>query len=205
MIVKPARVAARFVDCITVLTGASAFALKAAGIDGVFRYLGSLSVEERDAILGAGLELGLVTYSRAPGWVPTPGMGQADGELDLKHLAAAGIPEGPTLCTDLEGCAGTAEQAEDWVNHRSDVQQGAGMIPGLYVGSFQPLGATALYTLPLIRAYWRSCSEGVPEPGIGWCIIQLNPPNQIVAGIQVDYNIVQADHKGRVPMVLAAS
>jgi hypothetical protein len=208
MIVKPASVGARFADMVTALTPTTAMALKAAGIDGVYRYLGSLATPERDAILGAGLQLGVVTYSRDPNWVPTPGMGTTDGQGDLAHLQAAGIPDGVTPYIDLEGCAGTAEQATQWLEERCDVLENFSASLGLYVGSFQPLGATQLYALPRITSYWRSLSQGVPEPWCGWGVVQLRNVNGapvVIAGVEVDLDVVQADYKGRFPMVLSAA
>jgi hypothetical protein len=203
VIVRAAAVGSRFVDCVTPITPASAKALKAAGIDGVMRYLGGFGVPERDAILNAGLELGCVTYSRAPGWTPTPGMGTTDGQAALARLNSAGMPRGMTVWLDLEGCQGTAAEAIAWVTEWSSQIVPAGYIAGLYVGSFQPLNAVQLYSLP-VTAYWRSLSEGCPEPACGWQMIQCWPTTT-VCGIGVDYDFTMADHKNRFPMILAST
>lgn len=205
MQVRPATFPSIGVDCVTALDAVRCAALRSAGVGFAVRYLGSLTVDEVGTILEAGLALMPVTYSRAPGWVPTHGMGTADGMQDLAHMQAAGLDAARdcTVWIDLEGCAGSAGDAAAWVTERSAVLHVAGYDVGLYVGAYQPLDGAQLYALPGVTKYWRSLSSGVPEPECGWCLIQLFPTTTI-GGTSVDVDVVQHDHKGRVPMVVSA-
>ncbi len=203
MFVRPASFPSLGIDCVTILDAVRCATLRQAGISFVVRYLGAISQAERDNILAAGLALSVVTYSRAEGWLPTSGMGTADGETDLAHLAAAGIPVGATVWIDLEGCGGAASAAMEWVNERAAVLAEGGYDVGLYVGSFQPLSAEQLYAIPTVDRYWRSLSSGVPEPACGWSMIQLWPTTTI-GGTEVDVDVVQQDHKGRLPLIISA-
>ena len=201
MQLKPATFPSLGVDCITALDSVRCAALKAAGIGFAVRYLGSLGALETNAILNSGLGLMTVGYSRAPGWVPTAGMGAADGMQDVQHYHNAGLMVGSTVWIDLEGCAGTVDQATGWIEERATVLHSAGMDVGLYVGAYQPLGATQLYALPSIDRYWRSLSSGVPEPACGWSMVQLYK-TVVIGGTEVDVDVVQYDHKYRLPMMV---
>jgi hypothetical protein len=203
LVAVPARPGMQGVDCVTVLTPAHCVALKAAGIEFAGRYVGHVSPAERDAILGAGLQLTLVAgYSRAPGWTPTRDEGQADGASAVQHALALGIPQGCTLWLDLETWLGGDPIA--WVDMAAEVIQQAGYEAGLYVGyDDAPISPLALWQLAVTR-YWKSCSR-VPVPANrGWCMVQT-APNSMLAGVQVDRNDVLADMLGDVPTFAAAA
>lgn len=201
MIVKPASFPMLGFDCVTQMTPALARGLYDNGMRFAVRYLGSLTVAERDDILGAGLALSCVTYSRAPGWMPTPGMGTADGARDVSNLHAAGIPQGATAWIDLEGVdpSATVDDVATWVTERGACLRAAGYDVGLYVGYQQPLNGAQLYALPNVDRYWRSLSQGVPEPSCGWSMLQLYKTT-LIAGVQVDVDVVEYDHRDRLPL-----
>jgi hypothetical protein len=202
MKVVPAIFPGLWVDSVQALTKETAAGLKADSIAGSIRYLGSLTQTERDIILTAGLGLDVVTYSRSPGWAPSPGLGQSDGVTDLHHLSDAGIPTGVTVWIDLEGCHGDEKGAADWVDERSGVLANAGYEVGVYVGYDQPLDGGLLYALPQVTRYWKSLSK-VPEPTCGWSLIQLYK-SVTIAGVWVDVDVIQYDYQSRVPTVLVA-
>jgi hypothetical protein len=194
---------ARGVDCVTILTPASAARLKADGHDFAVRYLGSVSTTERDAILGAGLALLFVGYSRKPGWSPSANLGAQDGATAVAHAKALGLPTGLSLFCDLETPNPTSASADiiAYVNAWSTVVQGAGYIAGLYVGFGCGLTSQELYDLK-VTGYWHSCSY-VPDVAVrGYQMIQDTKANQIVDGVQVDTDVIKTDALGSVPMWL---
>jgi len=190
-------------DTITTLDKVRCDGLRSAGIGFVFRYLGALTAGERDIILTSGLGLGLVTYSDAPGWVPTAEKGAAYAVTDRQHLVAVGAPTGATVMVDLEGVASSAspDDVAAFVNARSKPLGDAGFVPGLYVGYGGGLTAEQLYALPYTRHYWRSLSR-VPEPSCGWVLMQASPGDIVVAGTEIDVDYPQRDFEGRAPMLV---
>jgi hypothetical protein len=190
-------------DCVTVMDQTRASALKAAGMAFAIRYLGSVTATELNIILNAGLLFMPVTFSRAPGWVPTVGMGTADGQTDVQHLTSASIPKGCTVWIDLEGTAGGPQAVADWVNERATVIQSAGYDVGLYVGSGDALNSQQLYSLAQIDRYWKSLSD-VPTPaGCGFCMMQLYKTITL-AGTEIDVDCIQYDMRDRLPLMVSA-
>lgn len=194
----------RGADMAQALTSAAAQALRGAGLDYVCRYLGGLDPHELDEILAADLGLQLVTYSRAPGWAPSRAIGQSDGATDLAHLQALSVPAGALVWIDLEGVSGTAADTAAWIDARSAVLVGAGYVAGAYVGDSPILNGAELYALVHVSRYWRGFNQGIPEPKCGWCQLQTFPPNQMLAGIEIDRDFAQSDYAGRVPLMLVA-
>ncbi len=202
MVVLPAPFPALGFDCVTPMNPARASALKAAGMSFCLRYLGSVTAQELADILAAGLLFMPVTFSRAPGWIPTPGLGTSDGQQDVQHLKALGLPSGCTVWIDLEGCAGSAQAVADWVNSRAQVIRSAGFDVGLYVGGGDVLNGQQLYSLAQIDRYWRSLSQDVPTPAsCGFCMLQLWKTITL-AGTEIDVDCIQYDYKDRLPMVV---
>lgn len=203
MVVQPAPFPALGYDCITVMDATRASALKAAGMAFAIRYLGSVTAAELAIILDAGLLFMPVTFSREPGWVPTPGMGTQDGQVDVQHLQALGLPKGCTVWIDLEGVASTVSAADvaTWINDRAAVIQAAGYDAGLYVGAGDGLDGGQLYALANINRYWRSLSD-VPQPSCGWALMQLYK-TVTLAGTEVDIDCVQFDFQDRLVSMVA--
>lgn len=204
MVVKPAPFPALGFDCVTVLDATRAKALRAVGMTFAIRYLGSVTSAELTAILSSGLMFMPVTFSRAPGWVPTAAMGTTDGQTDVQNLKSAGIPEGCTVWIDLEGAAGSATAVAAWVNARASIIRAAGYDVGLYVGAGDVLNGQQLYSLSQVDRYWKSLSE-VPAPDdCGFCMLQLWK-TVTLAGTEVDVDCIQYDYQDRVPMVVSSS
>lgn len=203
MVVQPAPFPALGFDTDTPLTVASATGLKAAGMRFCLRYLGSVTAAELAIILNAGLLFMPVTFSRAPGWIPTAAMGTSDGQLDVQHLHSAGIPQGCTVWIDLEGCAGSATAVSAWVNARAAVIRAAGYDVGLYVGAGDVLNGQQLYALAQIDRYWKSLSDvPTPEP-CGFSMLQLWKTITL-AGTLVDIDCIQYDYRDRLPMCVGS-
>lgn len=206
MIVQAATPGTRGVDCITTLNATSCARLKLAGIGYVVRYLGALGPQERDAILGAGLALLVVGYSRKPGWAPTGALGAQDGATAVLHATQASLPTGMHLFCDLEGPASSTTAADciAYVNAWTSAVKGAGYRAGLYVGYGLPLTSIQLYEDLDVDCYWHSCSQCPDVARRGYAMIQNAHANQVVAGVQVDVDEVQTDKLGGVPMWLVA-
>jgi hypothetical protein len=189
------------IDTVTAITETSVQIIKEK-VDFVVRYLGGVSTTEIALITEAGLGVQLVTYSRAPGWMPSATMGAEDGDTDVVRLKALGIPEGMVVFIDLEGSGGDAADTASWVNARAKTITQAGYIAGLYIGDSCVLDAEQLYSLPDIKRYWVAFNRGTPVPSCGVCMRQLFPPNQTLGGIYIDWDSVQADYSNRVPTML---
>jgi hypothetical protein len=200
--VQAAFSSARGVDTIAPFTMATAAKFKNAGYDFVVRYLGAIQPQEREAILGAGLALLAVGYSRRPGWQPSAGEGLGDGNAAVTHAQEAGLLSGMTLFCDLEGPATSASAADciAYVNAWAKPVAGAGFVAGLYVGYGIPLTPAQLYHDLAVTAYWHSLSN-VPDVAVrGYQMVQQPPGNQLVLGVKVDVDVVQADKNGDTPM-----
>jgi len=196
LIELPAGAAA--IDCATKLNEQSAAALKAAGVAGVLRYLTTLTDGEVRDILEAELALGVIANDRG-NWTPSGYYGDFDGWQTVARLKALKLPEGLTAWYPLEMWHGASDGAILAVDAYARAVQAANFEAGLYVGyAAAPLTSEQLWRLGVTR-YWRSCSE-VPEVAeCGYCMQQQYPPNQHVAGVQVDRDLVQADALGRLP------
>lgn len=204
-IAQPAFVGAVGFDCVTPITPGLGVRLADAGMRFAVRYLGSVTSQEIDAVLAAGMAIMPVTYSRAPGWQPGAVVGAEDGDRAVLHLSAAGFPKGVTVWLDLEGAVGTALQVSAWANAWASKVKAAGYDPGLYVGAGCILNSKELFALPLIDRYWNSLSREtdaagqIAEPSCGWCMIQLYPTVKR-AGFPVDLDVVQQDYQNRLPV-----
>lgn len=199
-IAQPIPVAARLVDTDSKITAAQALALRAADIDGVIRYLGSITRDELDGILAAELRVSFVTFADA-----------FDGEAAVAQLRALDVPAFATprvtVWLDLESDTNAPAIVIAKVNAWAAAIRTAGYDPGLYLGANQPLTSDQVGELDVDR-YWQSVSyvmcptlHGSP---IGFCMVQLDPPNQMLAGVEIDYDVAQHDYRGRAATWLTA-
>ena len=204
----PAKVGSKGFDTIAHIDAVAAKRLKSAGMDYAVRYLGSLTSTELDGMLEAGLKVMPVTYGMKAGTPLNGELGKKFGNSSVLHCKNAGIPVNTTVWLDLEDARGTAQEVSDFVNQWAFIVKDAGFMPGLYVGFNAVLTSAELYALGVVR-YWNSLSKEtdaqgkLAEPNCGWCMIQLYPPNQQCVGVQIDYDVIQADYKGRVPNWIA--
>lgn len=192
----PARVGARGTDSVTALDASHAQGLKAAGVDFAVRYLGSVTADELEGILSAGLAFMPVTYGNA-----------FDGPTTVARCRAIGLPAGCTVWLDVEGKAAWEMDPATLIgkiNAWADAVNAAGFIPGMYAGAPQPLTSKELYNLHVSR-YWHGqgrCVDrtgALAEPsGCGWCMWQMFP-SVTLAGVNVDMNVIGQDYESRVP------
>jgi len=204
---QQAFVGARGVDSLPFSQGgtaAQARALKASGIDFFVGYLGAMNATRLGSILAAGLAFMPVTFAGE----------YFDGPADeLAQLKALGIPQGCTVWLDLEGIKSFNWPAQDLIakiDAWATAMTTAGYVPGLYVGSPQPLTADELYRLKVVR-YWKAPSRVGDRngktwdgPACGFCCWQMWPqknwpndtdPNRVF----VDVNMIGQDFRERVP------
>jgi hypothetical protein len=192
-------------DTITVIDAEAARALVDAGFDFAIRYADSITFAELDVLTGVGLGVMLAGLARTHGW--SADSGASDGARVSAKALAVRFPPAATLWCDQED--GVPDEvtaiayATGW--WRGATKEGA-QDPGLYVGSgsgFQ--NAAALHRDVPFRRYWRSMSQ-VPNVAVrGYQLLQLFPPNELVAGIRVDRDVVQSDYHGGLPVLCVAA
>lgn len=198
---EKADVGARGVDSLPLsqsVTLEQAVALKASGIDFFVGYLGVLNRSRLGNILAAGIAFMPVTLAGS----------SFDGPLAVAQCSALGLPPGCTVWVDLEGKAVFDMNPLELigrVNAWADTIRAAGFMPGLYVGSPQPLTSEELWALRVVR-YWNALSResdrrgALAEPKGGWCMWQMNPSIEWRdTEAFVDVNMIGQDFLGRVP------
>lgn len=208
-IVEPAAAGAKGIDANTPITKAKAAALKQAGFAFAVRYLsrkatppaGDLSKVEVSAILDAGLALMAVQHVAPPGWTPSPALGTDYGANAAAHAKAAGLPSGTAVFLDLEEVGAKATPADiiAYCNNWHGEVQAAGYAPGLYVGANCGLSGDQLYRRLKVKYYWKSGSKVPAIPQRGYSMVQTILPNDVVAGIAIDRNLVTPDAFGMTP------
>lgn len=202
------------VDASTKLTVSSASALAASvwmgqRVRGVFRYVGlhqpvpgyDIDPQERDAILGAGLLLGLVQHCRNPGWTASGPLGQLDGTAAAHCAMIAGYEPGAHLALDLEGLANVGQPVIDHCEAWAGAVLHAGWTPLLYVGYACGLTPDQLWGLPSFHLYWSDFGQRYVT-NRGFALKQS--PQVTIAGVPVDPNVASVDALGGVLQLMAA-
>lgn len=197
------------IDTVAILTPAKLAELRGIGHSFAVRYVpfgGSstggwdVTRHEVEHILAAGMVLMLVQRCRVANWTPSALRGKGDGERAADYALALGYPAGATIWCDLEGVSlgVPPDETIGHVNAWSTAVSAVGYSPGLYVGWQCGLTSAQLYHRLGLARYWRSASA-VPEVQMrGYCMRQS--VEQIVAGLRVDMDTIQADHLGGLPI-----
>ncbi len=194
-------------DCTTRLNAASAKQYYNKNFCFVVRYIGrgdgsatyvDLNEAEGQAIIDAGLGLGVVQHPLGEGWHPTRELGQNFGAAAARLSGDAGLPFGVTVWLDLEGVAsGTpVQQVIDYCNAWYAEVAGVGYVPGVYVGANPGLSADQLYWDLRMASYWRggsSESAGVPAdiPHRGY---QMTQRITGTGSYEFDSNVIRTDN-----------
>ena len=195
-------------DTTTKINAAAAARLAQSGLQFAIRYVGlgppspsTLDALELDLLTSSGLAVMAVQYARTENW--SAETGRADGEAAARNALAAGLPPDTTLWCDMEGAIPGAEIAIAYGNAWYDAATCGGMVnPGVYVGDgvAPPLSEAELFhSLPFQR-YWRSFSAVSNVQARGYQMLQLYPGDQLIAGVQVDLDVVQTDYLGSRPV-----
>lgn len=208
-IVEPARAGALGFDANTPLTRAKATALKQAGFAFAVRYLSrkvtppayDLGKAEVAAILDSGLALMAVQHVAAAGWSPSAALGAEYGANAAAHAKAVGLPIGTAVFLDLEEVSPKATPADiiAYCNIWHAEVAAGGYVPGLYVGSNCGLTPDQLYRRLKFTHYWKSGSKVPAIPRRGYSMVQTIIPNDKVAGIAIDRNLITPDAFGATP------
>jgi hypothetical protein len=188
-----------FVDSLAFSQGGTleqAKALSSAGAKGVYLYGGVAGSAQVEAAFGANLGVMLVTLANA-----------FNGQSAVAQRMALGLPSGSTVQLDVEGvellstnlAIVTAE-----INAWCEALVGAGDDPGGYIGVPQPFTSAELWNLAF-KGYWRGQgrivdrNNALSEPsGCGWWAYQAYP-SQVIAGLEVDWDMITTDYLGRTP------
>jgi hypothetical protein len=175
-------------------------AMRAKGFSYWGRYLQNLTADERDLLFAAGFAIWLISEARIANLSDTSGM--SDGLLNARRALALGAPPKVHITIDSEATPeGTsAETVIEYNNANASGITTMGYDAMLYVGAGQPLDGHALYSLKADR-YARGGSAGIPEPGCGFTLVQLYPLDQTIEGMRVDVSVIQADYRGRTPVL----
>lgn len=185
----------RLADTIAAFTATNLRGLKDAGFDGVFGYGGgNLTAELLSNAHALGMGVCPVNYSREPGWSPSATLGEADATAAMRRLVSLSVPtEGLVDACDLEEAG--AGDLDGYVQAWCHVMGEQGRLAGGYIGAGLSRTSAQIYAWPFVR-YWRACSI-VPEPGCGWSLMQLYPPNLTRGGLEVDIDVACQDWRGR--------
>lgn len=210
MRIVEAPIGSRGVDTAARIDAKHCAALKAECVTFVVRYLSlhapsvlDLTIPERDAILDAGLGLMVVQHVRYAGWMPNAKLGEEDAASCVHHAQSLALPSGSVLWCDLEGMHehATSQQAIAYENAWSLDVRAAGYQPGVYIGAGVPLNGTELFRRLIAARYWRSQSNVPDVEERGYQMVQCFPAITI-AGVPVDVDFTQSDHKGSKPTMI---
>jgi len=170
-----------------------------------------LNPAEANTLLHSGLGLMLVQYVESDSaWSPTAAKGTANGSVAASEARMLGVPSGVTVWCDLEGVAvGTPPQnVIDYCNRWYAAVDGAGYIPGLYVGYHPGLTPTDLYKRLRFAHYWGAYNLNADQyPAVrGLQMKQSRPqPTDAIPGVHFDFQVdtISADRLGGRPTLLA--
>lgn len=198
-------------DINATVSVAAAQQFKNAGYDFCIRYIprtaalaaGNLTNEEAADIISAGLALMAVQHVALPGWAPTAALGTAYGSYAAEYCSQiAGLPQGMNIWCDLEGVAPgtTAADVIAYCQAWYNAVNGAGYIPGIYVGYDVVLSPQQLYESLSFRHYWQAYNG--PQVAVrGFQLVQK--PQVNVAGFDIDPDVTQIDNLGGIPQWLS--
>lgn len=181
-------------------TAAQAKAMRAAGADAIYGYLGVISPERVQFALAAGLA-----------FMPVSLAGRFDGPTTVQQLKALNIPPGVTTCFDVEGLDAFHADPIAYaakLNAGYDAVNAGGWTSGAYFGSPQPFTSAEMYALHC-QHYWRGQGRivdrhnALAEPTCGWQVYQMFP-SVTRGGVLVDIDVVGQDYRGRVPNWMVA-
>ena len=179
---------------------------KARGFEFCIRYVsrqnvqpvGDLSAAEANVILDAGLALMPVQHVAPENWSPSHALGTRNGKNAARHVQQIGFPEGVNVWLDLEG-ARTSTPHETMIaycNAWFAEVEGAGFVPGVYVGAKAILTGNELFWRLTTKHYWKSGSRVPDIPHRGYQLVQSIIRNDKIDGVAIDRNLTKNDNFG---------
>jgi Domain of unknown function (DUF1906) len=188
---------------------------KARGFEFCIRYVsrqdvqavGDLSDAEANVILDAGLALMIVQHVAPENWSPSQALGTRNGKNAAKHVRQIGFPDGVNVWLDLEGAKTSAphETMIAYCNAWFAEVDGAGFVPGVYVGARAILTGNELFWRLTTKHYWKSGSRVPDIPHRGYQLIQTIIRNDKIDGVAIDRNLTKNDNFGGSVLWLSAS
>jgi hypothetical protein len=205
-----APVGAKFVDCWAgPTTAAQAQALVTEDGAAVILRYEDMGAEELDWLLEAGLLVGLVITSPAPGYQPSAAMAQSKYQAAVAHFVHLDVPETVSVIADFETMGGESTDRVAYANAAAAVIASARLDPAGYIGSGVGLTSAELYVLAVNR-YIKGLSRvtdttgALAEPACGWVGYQQFPGNQkSKSGVLVDFGILGTDYEQRALVVIS--
>ncbi|MEM5314540.1 DUF1906 domain-containing protein [Paraburkholderia sp. JHI869] len=181
--------------------------MKAAGFGACIRYLSrsdtqgalDLSSSEANAVLGAGLALGVVQHVSAAGWSPSGALGVSYGTNAADNAQSVGVPQGVTVWLDLEGVSNAADASDviAYCNAWFAAVRSAGYQPGIYVGANCGLTGDQLFWNLQTQHYWQSGSTVPTLPQRGYQMTQrITAAPDVLCGLNIDRNMTLTDSLG---------
>jgi hypothetical protein len=172
--------------------------LRAEGLSFAMIYVERATPAIVQAILAADLALAFLSEARVSGW--SAASGTIDGKLAASRMLALGVPPSVSLGCDMEsGVPGVPDEATavTYANawYRAAIAEGMHAdAPDLYVGYGSGfVTPKVLYEKIAFRRYHKSLSDVITPERRGYCMMQLFPGDQMIAGVLVDFDVAQED------------
>jgi Domain of unknown function (DUF1906) len=149
-------------------------------------------------LLANRVDVCFLSEARIEGW--SRSTGTQDGQRAAAAMLSLGVPGHVSLGCDMEAGVPDEPTAVDYANawYSAAVKEGLGIdAPDLYVGAGSGfVSADSLYHQINFRRYHRSGSI-VPNVSVrNYCCYQLTPFDQVLMGVQIDFNVMQVDDMG---------
>ena len=122
----------------------------------------------------------VVQHVAPENWSPSQALGTRNGKNAAKHARQIGFPDGVNVWLDLEG-AKTSTPHETMIaycNAWFAEVEGAGFVPGVYVGARAILTGNELFWRLTTKHYWKSGSRVPDIPHRGYQLIQIDHPQR---------------------------
>jgi hypothetical protein len=149
-------------------------------------------------LLANQIDVCFLSEARVSGW--SKDSGERDGQRAATLMLDLGVPGSVSLGCDMEAGVPDEPTAIEYANafYAAAVAEGLSpYAPDLYVGAGSGfVSADSLYHLVNFHRYHRSGSI-VPNVSVrNYCCYQLSPLDQVVMGVQIDFDVTQVDAKG---------
>jgi hypothetical protein len=177
---------------------ANAAKLRSTGLVFAMIYVERATKSIVQELLANQIDVCFLSEARISGWSKESGV--QDGQRAASAMLSLGVPGDVSLGCDMEAGVPDESTAIEYANsfYGGALQEGLQPdAPDLYVGSGSGfVSADSLYHLVKFRRYHRSGSI-VPNVSVrNYCCYQLSPLDQVVMGVQLDFDVMQVDDKG---------
>lgn len=155
-----------------------------------------LTTQEAGWLRTAGIAVGLVQPFRTQSTI-TAAQGTTDGQSAAAQAQELGVPGGVVIWADVEGIDPSECPIVQYLQSWAAAVSAGGYAPGVYNAALQ---SSEFAQLTTINHYWQSgagmeFAGNLGNPGRGYQILQLNPPDQMVADLAIDVDVAQKDNQ----------